>query len=128
MAYIKYQLDFPMGKVSTRQLWLALSTDTGLSRWVDAEVVISAGIATFKWCEGNIDEAYVLIDNEAQEVRFTWLEDNSGFSLKIERSELTKEVSLIIRDECEATDYDTNSQIWKHQVLTLERILGLPVA
>lgn len=125
MAGIDYRLEFPLGSVSPKQLWLMLSTAVGLSSWIDAEVSIDEEVATFHWSGGGSDDAKITIDPIEHRVCFEWLDEEQGFELRITCSELTKELCLVIQDTCEQEDYDTNCQIWQQQVQVLYRTLGL---
>lgn len=125
MARQNYQLEYPLEHASSTQLWALLSTAQGLSSWIDAEVVIDQEMVTFHWTKTEFAEATVSIDSQAHEVTFRWKHDIGGFSLKLHRSELTKEQTLVILDECDEEDYDSSLQIWKRQVTRLYRALGL---
>lgn len=126
MARIDYQLEYPLGSVSPKQLWLMLTTASGLSAWLDAEVSISEGIATLQWGADSDDTAHMYIDTAEQSVRFDWCDEEGGFELRLSSSELTKEITLLIADSCEEEDYDSSCQIWQQQVQALHRALGLP--
>lgn len=125
MAHQTYQLEFPLGQVSLQQVWLMLSTARGLSCWIDAKVTFDKEIATFQWTPTSADKARIYIRATQAKVRFNWLHEEGGFEMRIESSEITKDLSLIILDECETEDYDSSVQIWNRQVNALYRCLGL---
>lgn len=126
MARQKFQLEFALGKVASVQLWTMLSTGGGLSRWIEANLSVEDDIATFSWSGGGSDKAQMFVNVSDRKVSFDWLEDEGGFTLSLITSELTKELSLLIEDECEEEDYESNCQIWHRQVSTLQHVLGLP--
>lgn len=126
MARQKFQLEFPLGATSANQLWAMLSTEKGLSRWIDADIAFVDDVATFRWSGGGSDMAKVELNPAERRIYFEWLEDDGGFGLQLLSSELTKEISLVIQDECEAEDYDSTAQIWQQQVATLQHVLGSP--
>ncbi len=126
MAHQTYRLEFSLGKVSPTQVWLMLSTAKGLSCWIDAKISIDKEIATFAWSPTSADQARIYMRATHSRVRFDWLHDEGGFELRLEMSEITKDLSLIILDECDPEDYDSNLQIWNRQINSLYRCLGLP--
>lgn len=125
MALKKYCLEYSFRNVSPKQLWVMLSTEFGLSSWIEADVKLSDDIACFHWSEQSFSQARYRVDVAKQHVFFEWLDEDGGFSLQISSSELTKEVNLLIADECREEDHENTCQIWQRQVGTLQRVLGL---
>lgn len=126
MARKNYRLEYSLGKVSASQMWLMVSTEKGLSCWIDARVELEHDIATFNWSETSADSARVCIKQPLSNIRYEWLDEEGGFEFLIQISEITKELTLVILDECEDEDYECNLLIWKRQITALYRHLGLP--
>lgn len=126
MGRLKYKLEYLLGKVSPSRTWQMLTTGKGLSQWIGAEVRIESNRAIFHWNKDNCSHARYQAMPLSTHVRFDWEDDEGGFSLKIIESELTKDLTLVILDECEDEDYESNRQIWQHQINSLQHALGLP--
>lgn len=103
-----------------------LTSPSGLSEWFCDDVNIRNGIYTFIW-ENSQQQAKVLRELEDKMIRFQWLEkqDGSYFEFRIERDDLTNDISLIIVDFAE-TDEEKNSSklLWDSQVDKLLHVLG----
>lgn len=125
MARKKYQLEYPLGQASPSQVWLMLSTAKGLSYWIDGEITIDNSIATFHWNSESSRQARISILAANRHIRFDWLGLESSFELLLEESDISKELSLHIIDDCEEDDYEMDCLIWQHQVHTLYKALGL---
>ncbi len=120
-----YKLEFQFAQVSRTQMWSMLSTAEGLSMWIGAKVNIDQGKASFLWSGGAISHASVVIDAIEKKVVFRWLTELGGFVLKQSRSDLTKDLTLVILDECDESDLESNQHIWEHQVAKLQYQLGI---
>lgn len=126
MAHKNYRLEYSLGKVSANQIWLMVSTSKGLSCWIDAQVELENDIAIFNWSATSADSAHVYIKRPLYNIRYEWLHEEGGFEFLIEVSEITKELTLVILDECEDEDYECSLLISKRQIAALYRYLGLP--
>lgn len=126
MGRLKYKLEYLLGKVSPSRTWQMLTTGKGLSQWIGAEVRIESNRATFLWNKDICSYARYQAMPLSTQVRFDWEDDEGGFSLKVVECELTKDLTLVILDECEDEDYESNCQIWQHQINSLQHALGLP--
>ena len=125
MAHREYKLEYSLERASFAPLWNMLSTDEGLSRWMDCQVCSSNGITRFQWSFNEIDEAHVQISVDKKTIRFRWLNKDGGFSFEVTDSELTKDFTLIIKGDCDEEDYESDIFIWKKQVERLIHLLGL---
>ena len=103
-----------------------LTTPSGLSEWFCDDVNIRNGIYSFKW-EENEQLARVVKLIEEKQVRFQWIDktDNSYFEFRIERDELTNDISLIVVDFAEtAEDRSSSTLLWNSQIDKLLHVLG----
>lgn len=125
MAHRQYKLEYSLERASFAPLWNMLSTDKGLSRWMDCQVCSSNGITRFQWSSNEIDEAHVQISVDKKTVRFRWLNKDGGFSFEVTDSELTKDFTLIIKGDCDEEDYESDIFILEKQVKRLIHLLGL---
>lgn len=127
MAHRQYKLEYSLERASFAPLWNMLSTDEGLSRWMDCQVCSSNGITRFQWSsnETDVDEARTQISADKKTIRFRWLNKEGEFSFEVTDSELTKDSTLIIKGDCDEEDYESDIFIWEKQVEHLIHLLGL---
>lgn len=103
-----------------------LSESSGLSEWFCDDVNIREGIYTFLW-EGSSQQAKELKNIPEKLLRFQWLEktDNSYYEFRIERDELTSDISLIITDFAETDEERASSRLlWNSQIDKLCKVMG----
>lgn len=121
----KYELEFVV-KSSADLLFEFLYTSSGLSEWFCDDVNIRNGIYTFVW-DGQLQQARLLKTIENQLVRFQWVDkvDGSYFEFRIQKDELTNDISLIITDFAENTqDANSSKLLWHSQVDKLLHVIG----
>ncbi len=103
-----------------------LTSPSGLSEWFCDDLNIRNGIYTFKWEENEQQARVVKLIHEKQ-VRFQWIDkqDNSYFEFRVERDELTNDISLIVVDFAEtAEERASTTLLWNSQVAKLLHVLG----
>lgn len=103
-----------------------VSTESGLSEWFCDDVNIRDGIFTFDW-DGQVQQAKLVKEIPPQMIRYQWLDKNDGsyFEFRIQKDELTNDISLIITDF--ATDKGDEASarlLWNSQVDKLLHVLG----
>jgi uncharacterized protein YndB with AHSA1/START domain len=121
----KFELEYVI-RTSPGILYEFITTPSGLSEWFADDVNIRDGIFTFYW-DGSQQKARLLGFKEDKYVRMQWLDKVEGtyFEFKIERDELTGDVSLIITDFAdEVSDMQTSKLLWDSQIGTLLNVLG----
>jgi uncharacterized protein YndB with AHSA1/START domain len=121
----KYEMEFIV-KSSADLLFEFLYTSSGLSEWFCDDVNIRNGIYTFVW-DGQLQQARLLKTIENQLVRFQWVDkvDGSYFEFKIQKDELTNDISLIVTDFAENTqDANSSKLLWQSQVDKLLHVIG----
>ena len=103
-----------------------ITSPSGLSEWFADDVNIVGSVYSFTW-EGAKQQAKVLSVKDNKSIRFQWTDrtPNSYFELRIEKNELTEELSLIITDFAES-ELEKNSLevLWQGQVQRLMKVLG----
>ena len=107
-------------------LYEFLSTPSGLSEWFCDDVNIRNGIYTFIW-DGQLQQARLLKTVDDHLVRFQWVDkvDGSYFEFRIQRDDLTNDISLIVTDFAEnATERESSKLLWQSQVEKLLHIMG----
>ena len=120
---IKIQLEYVIN-CSPKVLYNRLSTASGLTEWFADDVRIKGKQFTFFW-EGSEQTAEMTLHKDNKLVRFTWVdEDETYFEFKINRDELTNDVSLIIVDYSEDGEQEETEELWNSQVAELKHVLG----
>jgi uncharacterized protein YndB with AHSA1/START domain len=121
----KFELEYIVHS-SAQILFEFLTSPSGLSEWFCDDVNIRNGVYSFKW-EENEQHARVVKLIEEKLVRFQWVEkhDNSYFEFRIERDDLTNDISLIIVDFAETPeDRASSTLLWNSQIDKLLHVLG----
>jgi uncharacterized protein YndB with AHSA1/START domain len=121
----KYELEYTI-HTSTPILFDFLTTPPGLSEWFCDDVDIRNGIYSFKWDEVPQNARLVKMIEESV-VRYQWLDkkDNTYFEFRIERDDLTNDISLIVADFADTLEDKTSSTLlWNSQIEKLLHVLG----
>jgi uncharacterized protein YndB with AHSA1/START domain len=121
----KFELEYTI-HTSTPILFDFLTTPPGLSEWFCDDVDIRNGIYSFKWDEVPQPARLVKMIEESV-VRFQWLEkkDNTYFEFRIERDDLTNDISLIVADFADTPeDRHSSTLLWNSQIDKLLSVLG----
>lgn len=121
----RFELEYVV-HASAQILFEFLTTPSGLSEWFCDDVNIRNGVYSFKW-EDNEQNARVVKLVEEKLVRFQWVEkqDNSYFEFRIERDDLTNDISLIIVDFADTAEEKASSTLlWNSQIDKLLHVLG----
>ncbi|MGZ4099128.1 MAG: START-like domain-containing protein [Bacteroidia bacterium] len=121
----KYELEIPV-RSSPEMLFEFLSTPSGLSEWFCDDVNIRNGIYTFIW-DGQLQQARLLKTIDDQLVRFQWVDktDGSYFEFRIQRDDLTNDISLIVTDFADSvSERESSKLLWQSQVEKLMHIIG----
>ena len=119
-----YTLEYPV-RCSPGILYEFLSSPAGLQEWFADIVDERDGVFSFSW---NGTEEYAnVVDKEADKfIRFHWEHSAKGeyFEFSIEKSEVTNQTILIVKDFAEKKDIKDQSQLWEYQVKDLFHRIG----
>lgn len=121
----KFELEYVL-HTSAGILYEFLTSPSGLAEWFADDVNIHDGVFTFFW-EGSEQKAKLLGFKDDKFVRLQWLDKPEGtyFEFRIERDELTGDISLIITDFAdEAADQKTSKLLWDSQINQLLHVIG----
>ncbi|MDP1881022.1 MAG: START-like domain-containing protein [Parachlamydiaceae bacterium] len=121
----KFELEFII-HASADMLYEFLSTPSGLSEWFCDDVNIRNGIYTFIW-DGQMQQARLLKTVDVLLVRFQWVDKNDGsyFEFRIQRDDLTNDISLIITDFADTnSERESSKLLWASQVEKLMHVIG----
>lgn len=119
-----FTLEFPV-RCSPSILFEFLSTPAGLQEWFADRVDERDQVFSFSW-NGTVDKAEVLESEDDKFIRFHWLHlpKEEYFEFSIEKSEVTNQTILVIKDFAEKGEIKDQSQLWDYQVKDLFHRLG----
>ena len=119
-----YTLEF-LVRCSPSILYEFLATPAGLQEWFADKVDERDNIFSFAW-NGAPDKAEVLEKEPDKFIRFHWLHlpKEEYFEFRIEKSEVTNQTILVIKDFAEKKEIKDQSRLWDSQVKELFHRLG----
>ena len=119
-----YTLEYPV-RCSPSILFEFLSTPAGLQEWFADRVDERDNIFFFSW-NGSSQKAEVLESQEEKFIRFHWLDapKEEYFEFSIEKSEITNQTILIVKDFAEKKEVKDQSMLWNYQVKDLFHRIG----
>ncbi|MGI8598584.1 MAG: START-like domain-containing protein [Chitinophagaceae bacterium] len=119
-----YTLEYPV-RCSPTILYEYLATSTGLQEWFADHVDDQDGLFSFSW-NGSEETAEVVDEEDEKFIRFRWTHapKEEYFEFSIEKSEVTNQTILVIKDFAEKKEIKDQSMLWDHQVKDLFHRLG----
>lgn len=120
-----YTLEYPV-RCSPGILFEFLSTPAGLGEWFADKVDESKEhVFSFSW-ENTTEKAQLVDKQEDKYVRYHWTHTpkEEYFEFQIERSEVTNQTILIIKDFAEKKEIADQSQLWESQIKDLFHRIG----
>lgn len=121
----KFEMEFVI-RASGDLIYEFFSTPSGLSEWFCDDLNIRNGVFTFIW-DDQIQQARLLKTIDGALARFQWVEktDGSYFEFKIQKDDLTNDISLIITDFADTpADLVSSKKLWQSQIEKLMQVLG----
>jgi hypothetical protein len=119
-----YTLEYRTRSSSTI-LYEFLHTPTGLQEWFADSIDIEDGVYTF-WWSGNPQKAVLLDSVEEKYVRYRWLDspEDEYFEFRIEKTEISNQTILVIKDFADKKEVKDAAQLWEFQVKELLHRIG----
>ncbi|HEX8357616.1 MAG TPA: START-like domain-containing protein [Segetibacter sp.] len=120
-----YTLEYPV-RSSPSILFEFLSTAAGLGEWFADKVDENKEhVFTFTWNDST-EKAQLVDMQENKFVRFHWLTapKEEYFEFEIDKSEVTNQTILIIKDFAEKKEIKDQSQLWEYQIKDLFHRIG----
>jgi uncharacterized protein YndB with AHSA1/START domain len=119
-----FTLEYPV-RCSPSILYEFLSTPAGLQEWFAEKVDERDSIFSFSW-DGSVDKAEVLESIDDKSIRFHWLHapKEEFFEFSIEKSEVTNQTILMVKDFAEKKEIKDQSQLWNSQLKDLFHRIG----
>ena len=120
-----FTLEFPV-RCSPVILYDFLATPAGMQEWFADKVDEWENVFSFSWDGGVPEKAEILDKEENKFIRFQWLngEKNEFFEFRIEKTEISNQTILIIKDYAEKGEIKDQSQLWGYQLKELFHRLG----
>jgi uncharacterized protein YndB with AHSA1/START domain len=119
-----YTLEYPV-RCSPSILFEFLSTPAGLQEWFADRVDERDNVFFFSW-NGSSQRAEVLESQDEKFIRFHWLDapKEEYFEFSIEKSEITNQTILVVKDFAEKKEVKDQSMLWNYQVKDLFHRVG----
>lgn len=121
---VLYTLEYPV-RCSPSILFEFLSNPAGLQEWFADKVDERDGVYSFSW-DDSVEKATLLEKELDKFIRFRWshMQKDEYFEFRIDRSEVTNQTILIIKDFADKKDIKDQSQLWEYQIKELFHRLG----
>ena len=119
-----YTLEFPI-RCSPSILYEFLSTPSGLQEWFADYVDEKDGVITFSW-NGSEEKAEILEKEQDKFIRYRWLQmaKDEYFEFRIEKTEISNQTILIVKDFADKKEIKDQSRLWEYQVKDLFHRVG----
>lgn len=119
-----YTLEYPV-RSSPAILFEFLSTPAGLQEWFAEKVDERDGVFSFTW-NGSTEKAELLEMEEGRFVKYRWLHspDSEFFEFGVEKSEVSNQTILVIKDFAEKKEIPDQKRLWDFQVNDLFHRIG----
>jgi hypothetical protein len=121
---VLYSIEFPV-KCSPIILYDFLINPSGLQEWFADKVDERDGTYSFSW-NGTEEKAVLVEKEEPKFVRYRWTHSSAGeyFEFRIEKTEISNQTILVIKDFADKKDIKDQTQLWEYQVKDLFHRLG----
>jgi uncharacterized protein YndB with AHSA1/START domain len=119
-----FSIEFPV-RCSPAILFEFIATPAGMQEWFADKVDEWDGEYNFTW-NGTIEKAKVLEKEQDKYIKFRWTTSpkEEFFELRIEKSEISNQTVLVIKDFAEKKDIKDQSQLWEYQIKDLFHRIG----
>jgi uncharacterized protein YndB with AHSA1/START domain len=119
-----FTLEYPV-RCSPSILFEFLSTPAGLQEWFADKVDERDSVFSFSW-NGSVEKAEILETVEDKSIKFHWLHapKEEFFEFSIDKSEVTNQTILTVKDFAEKKEIKDQSQLWASQLKDLFHRLG----
>ncbi len=121
---VLYSIEFPV-KCSPIILYDFLINPSGLQEWFADKVDERDGTYSFSW-NGTEEKAVLVEKEEPKFVRYRWTHAPVGeyFEFRIEKTEISNQTILVIKDFADKKDIKDQTQLWEYQIKDLFHRLG----
>ena len=119
-----FTLEYPV-RCSPQILYEFLYTPSGLSEWFADKVDERDGVFIFNW-NGSVEKAEQTEHEQDKFVKYHWLTapKEEYFEFRIEKTEITNQTILVIKDFAEKGEIKDQTLLWESQIRDLFHRLG----
>ena len=128
----KVTIEYPLAAKSPAIVWRLISSAAGLQKWMADRVSDDGATMTFTWGElwtGQDERVSHVIDRRKfSHIRLKWDADHGEgeyWEMRLEESELTGNLALLITDFADADEEDSLRGLWSGSLNRLHRVSGL---
>ena len=134
MGKQRIDIEYPLKTKSPNIIWEQISNAHGLERWLADHVTEEDGIFTFTWGEPwtqqDIRKAHLIEYVKYDHIKLKWdydddMDDDAYWEMRIEKSDLTHLLTLLITDFAEDDDAEGLRILWESNLDRLHRASGL---
>ena len=134
MGKQRIDIEYPLKTKSPNIIWEQISNAHGLERWLADHVTEEDGIFTFTWGEPwtqqDSRKAHLIEYVKYDHIRLKWdydddMDDDAYWEMRIEKSDLTHLLTLLITDFAEDDDAEGLRILWESNLDRLHRASGL---
>lgn len=109
-----------------------ISNAAGLQKWIADEVTEEEGKMIFTWgqpwTERDTKTSHIIEIEKFHYIRMKWdyhESEEAYWEMRIEKSEMTGHLNLIITDYCKPDDIDDIRELWNNDLERLHQVSGL---
>ena len=128
----KLTVEYELATRSPSIIWGMISTDAGLQKWMADEVHENGGVMTFTWGDAwrqhDTRTAKIVEREKNSHIKMKWDyidDDNAYWEMRIEKSEITGLLHLVITDYAEVGDTEYLRSLWNDNLMRLHNASGL---
>ena len=132
MMHKKVTIEYPLNTKSPNIVWELISTAAGLQKWMADYVEDFGEVIKFTWGEPWTQQdtkfSQILKIEKHKCIRLKWddhEEEGIFWEMRIDKSDLTGMLSLIITDHAEEDDTEYIKELWEKNLKKLHRVSGL---
>lgn len=132
MSKKKITVEYPLASKSATIVWGLIGNAHGLEKWMADHVEEHNGVMTFKWGEvwtqQDIRTSEVIERQENSHIRLKWdvnPSDDDYWELRIEKSDFSGHLNLLITDHVDEEDVDYMRDVWNDNLSRLHNVSGL---
>ena len=123
----RIDIEYPLATKSFNIAWDLISTAHGLERWIADHVTEEDGVFTFTWGEPwtEHDTSKAQLIEYVKKWEYDEDDDDCYWEMRIDKSDLTNLLNLLITDFAEDDDVDGLKILWESNLDRLHRASGL---
>lgn len=132
MEKVRITVEYPLATKSEALVWGLIGNAHGLQKWMADYVEERNGEMTFRWGEAwtqqDVRKSTVIAEEENKFIRLKWdvnESDEDFWELRIDKSEFSGKLCLVITDHVDPDDVDYMKDLWNGDLDKLHAVSGL---